>query len=99
MRKRIGGMIVAIGVCVGAALALDPDTETREGWRVQVDTNASTTVTSYTAHRAGSLLTGKVGGTNAVWVATRPVDRSMARETTERLGPTWARATGVGGSP
>lgn len=54
---------------VGAAKATDPDTVTREGWRVQVDTNATTTVTQYTASKAGSLLSGKVGGTNAVWVA------------------------------
>ncbi len=70
MRKKIAGVIVAVGVCVGAAMALDPDTASREGWRVQVDTNASTTVTRYTATKAGGLLSGKVGGSNAVWVAT-----------------------------
>ncbi len=70
MRKLIVGLAIAIAVGVGAARATDPDTVSREGWRVQVDTNASTTVTGYTASKAGSLLAGKVGGTNAVWVAT-----------------------------
>jgi hypothetical protein len=70
MRKLIVGVVVAVAVGVGAARATDPDTVSREGWRVQVDTNASTSVTLYTASKAGSLLSGKVGGTNAVWVAT-----------------------------
>jgi hypothetical protein len=70
MLQKIGGMVVAGLVCVGAALAVDPDTASREGWRVQVDTNASTTVTRYTATKAGGLLSGKVSGSNAVWVAT-----------------------------
>ncbi len=65
----VGLMAVLIAGCVGGAMASDPDTVSREGWRVQVDTNASTTVTLYTASKAGSLLAGKVGGTNAVWVA------------------------------
>jgi hypothetical protein len=69
MRKLIVGLAVVVAVGVGAARATDPDTVSREGWRVQVDTNASTTVTLYTASKAGSLLAGKVGGTNAVWVA------------------------------
>jgi hypothetical protein len=66
----IAGSGVAALVGVAAALAVDPDTVSREGWRVQVDTNTSTTVTGYTAGKAGNLLAGKVGGTNAVWVAT-----------------------------
>ena len=36
----------------------------------QVDTNASTTVTAYTATRQGQLLVGNVGGTNALWVSS-----------------------------
>jgi phage I-like protein len=43
----------------------------REAWRVQVNTNATTVTTRYTASHAGSMLAGKVGGTNAVWVAVR----------------------------
>ncbi len=70
MKKLIVMAAVMIAVGVAAARASDPDTVTREGWRVQVDTNASTSVTQYTASKAGSLLAGKVGGTNAVWVAT-----------------------------
>ena len=69
MRKLIAGLAVAVAVGVGAARGSDPDTVSREGWRVQVDTNASTSVTQDTAGKAGSLLAGKVGGTNAVWVA------------------------------
>ena len=69
MRKLIVGLAVVIALGVGSARATDPDTVSREAWRVQVDTNASTTVTLYTASKAGSLLAGKVGGTNAVWVA------------------------------
>ncbi len=69
MRKLIVGLAVGIALGVGSARATDPDTVSREAWRVQVDTNASTTVTLYTASKAGSLLAGKVGGTNAVWVA------------------------------
>ena len=63
------GLGLAMALCAGVVKAADPDTVSREGWRVQVDTNASTTVTLYTASKAGSLLAGKVGGTNAVWVA------------------------------
>jgi hypothetical protein len=70
MRKLIVCLAVAMVLCAGVVKAADPDTVSREGWRVQVDTNASTTATLYTASKAGSLLSGKVGGTNAVWVAT-----------------------------
>ena len=63
----IAGAVLAVLVVAHAA---DPDTITREAWRVQVDTNATTTITLYTATKAGSLLSGKVGGSNAVWIAT-----------------------------
>ncbi len=69
MKKSMLSLAVLVALCAGVVMASDPDTVTREGWRVQVDTNASTTVTLYTASKAGSLLAGKVGGTNAVWVA------------------------------
>ncbi len=69
MRKLIVCVAVVIALCAGALKASDPDTVSREGWRVQVDTNASTTVTLYSASKAGSLLSGKAGGTNAVWLA------------------------------
>jgi hypothetical protein len=36
----------------------------------QVDTNATTTVTLYTPTKLGSLLIGKQGGSNRVWIAT-----------------------------
>ena len=69
MKKLIVAVAVMIAVGVGAARASDPDTVSREGWRVLVDTNASTSVTLYTASKAGALMAGKVNGTNAVWVA------------------------------
>ncbi len=70
MKKLVLGLAVVMGLCAGVARATDPDTESREGWRVQVDTNATTTTTLYTASKAGAMLAGKAGGTNAVWVAT-----------------------------
>ncbi len=70
MRKLIVCLVVVLAVFTGVARAIDPDTVSREGWRVQVDTNATTTATLYTASKAGALLSGKVSGTNAVWIAT-----------------------------
>jgi hypothetical protein len=71
MKKAVMGIWVWIMAGGGVALAVDPDTVSREAWRVQVDTNATTVVTQYTAGKAGSMLAGKVGGTNAVWVAVQ----------------------------
>lgn len=69
MRRVFLGLAVVVAVGVGVAGAADPDTVSREAWRVQVDTNASTAATQYTASKAGSLLSGKAGGSNALWVA------------------------------
>ncbi len=69
MKKAFLGVVALVAVGVLAARAADPDTVSRERARVQADTNTVTTVTQYTAIRAGCLLTGKVNGTNAVWVA------------------------------
>ena len=69
MKKAVLGIWVWIVAGAGVAVAADPDTVTREAWRVQVDTNANTVASQYTAGKAGSMLAGKVGGTNAVWVA------------------------------
>ena len=63
----IGGIIA---ICTWVVFAADPDVVSREAWRVQVDTNATTSVTTYTASKAGSLLAGKTGGTNTIWIAT-----------------------------
>ena len=63
----IGGIIA---ICTWVVFAADPDVVSREAWRVQVDTNATTSVTAYTASKAGSLLAGKTGGTNSIWIAT-----------------------------
>ena len=69
MKKAVLGIWVWLAAGFGVALAADPDTVTREAWRVQVDTNANTVASQYVASKAGSMLAGKVGGTNAVWVA------------------------------
>jgi hypothetical protein len=69
MKKMLVGVVVAVGVWLGIALAADPDTVSREAWRVQVSTNTTTVVTQYTASKAGAMLAGKVNGSNAVWVA------------------------------
>jgi hypothetical protein len=69
MKKALVGMCGVIAGCGGLAVAADPDVASREAWRVQVNTNATTVTTRYTASHAGSMLVGKVGGTNAVWVA------------------------------
>ena len=69
MKKAFLGVVALVAAGVLAARAADPDTVSRERARVQADTNTVTTVTQYTAIRAGCLLTGKVNGTNAVWVA------------------------------
>ena len=68
--KKLILIAAAVLTVLVAAHAADPDTISREAWRVQVDTNATTTITLYTATKAGSLLSGKVGGSNAVWIAT-----------------------------
>ena len=69
MKKILLGVCAAGSVLAGVALAADPDVVSRESWRVQVDTNTVTTTTLYTASKAGAMLVGKIGGTNAVWVA------------------------------
>ena len=69
MKKAMLGIWIV--ACAGIAGATDPDTVTREAWRVQVDTNANTVATQYAAGKAGSMLAGKVCGTNAVWVAVQ----------------------------
>ena len=46
------------------------DAASRERSRILVDTNATTTLTLYTAAGAGQLLVGKAGGTNRVYMST-----------------------------
>jgi len=72
MKKAVLGILLFIVASAGVGVAADPDTVSREAWRVQVDTNATTVATSYSAGKAGAMLAGKVGGTNAVWVAVAP---------------------------
>jgi hypothetical protein len=68
MKKLI--TIAAVALLGVTALAVDPDFASREAWRTLVDTNATTSVTLHTATHAGQMLVGKVGGSNAVWIAT-----------------------------
>ena len=59
--------------------AIDPDYTSREAWRVQTDTNETTIVTSHTASGPGQMLSGKVGGSNAIWIATAAGTQSWVK--------------------
>ena len=61
--------VVAFLAVACIVLASDPDTDSREIWRVRYDTNATTVTTGYSAPAAGALLCGKNGGTNTVWIS------------------------------
>ena len=70
MKKAIVGFGLVLTLVAGIVIAADPDTVSREAWRVKVDTNTTTEVTSYSAVAAGSLLSGQTAGSNTVWIAT-----------------------------
>lgn len=63
-------LIIALSLLAGIASAQDADATTRERQRILIDTNTTTTVGNYSATGGGQLLKGKVGNTNAVWIAT-----------------------------
>ena len=65
-------IIIALAVFALATVALGEaqDAASRERSRILVDTNATTTLTLYTAAGAGQLLVGKAGGTNRVYIST-----------------------------
>ena len=65
-------IIIALAVCALATVALGEaqDAASRERSRILIDTNATTTLTLYTAAGAGQLLVGKAGGTNRVYIST-----------------------------
>ena len=69
----------AIAVLGAPVFAIDPDYSSREVWRVLADTNATTTVTSHTAAGPGQMLSGKVGGSNAIWIATAAGTQSWVK--------------------
>jgi hypothetical protein len=71
MKKFIALAIAVVALVAASARAQDADATTREGQRALVDTNATTTVTGYTATAIGQELVGAVGGSNAVWIALR----------------------------
>ena len=73
-----------------AILALAPvafgetqDAASRERSRVLIDTNATTTLTLYTAAGAGQLLVGKAGGTNRVYMSTAAGTNSWKQVVTD----------------
>lgn len=68
--KYIIALIAALAIIGQQSNAADADATTRERQRILTDTNATTTITNYTATGAGQLLAGKVGSTNAVWIST-----------------------------
>ena len=62
-------LLILLGMAK-ASFAADADATTRERVRILSDTNSTTTVTAHSAAGAGQLLSGKAGGTNAVWLST-----------------------------
>ena len=62
--------VIALILAGSRAFAADADATTRERGRILSDTNSTTTVTAHSAAGAGQLLSGKAGGTNAVWLST-----------------------------
>lgn len=64
--------IIALIALSTASLAFGEaqDAASRERARILIDTNATTTLTLYTATGAGQLLVGKAGGTNRVYMST-----------------------------
>ena len=62
-------LLILLGLAK-ASFAADADATSRERNRILADTNTTTTAAAYSAAGAGQLLSGKVGGSNAVWIAT-----------------------------
>ena len=65
-------ILIALATLALATVAFGEaqDAASRERSRILVDTNATTTLTLYTAAGAGQLLVGKAGGTNRVYIST-----------------------------
>ena len=65
-------ILIALAVLALASVAFGEaqDAASRERSRILIDTNATTTLTLYTAAGAGQLLVGKAGGTNRVYMST-----------------------------
>ena len=59
------------------------DAASRERSRILIDTNATTTLTLYTAAGAGQLLVGKAGGTNRVYMSTAAGTNSWKQVVTD----------------
>lgn len=65
-------ILIALAVLALASVVYGEaqDAASRERSRILIDTNATTTLTLYTAAGAGQLLVGKAGGTNRVYIST-----------------------------
>ncbi len=64
--------LIVLAICALASVAFGEaqDAASRERSRILIDTNATTTVTAYTAAGAGQLLVGRTASSNSVWIAT-----------------------------
>ena len=63
-------VILTVFALAYAAYGEAQDAASRERSRILIDTNATTTVTAYTAAGAGQLLVGRTASSNSVWIAT-----------------------------
>lgn len=81
MKKTIA--ILAFFALVGFAFGEAKDAASRERGRILTDTNATTTLTLYTAAGAGQLLVGKSGGTNRVYMSTAAGTNSWKQVVTD----------------
>lgn len=78
-------ILIALATLALATVAFGEaqDAASRERSRILTDTNATTTLTLYTAAGAGQLLVGKAGGTNRVYMSTAPGTNSWKQVVTD----------------
>ena len=78
-------ILIALATLALATVAFgeSQDAASRERSRILIDTNATTTLTLYTAAGAGQLLVGKAGGTNRVYMSTAPGTNSWKQVVTD----------------
>ena len=78
-------ILIALATLALATVAFGEaqDAASRERSRILIDTNATTTLTLYTAAGAGQLLVGKAGGTNRVYMSTAPGTNSWKQVVTD----------------
>ena len=78
-------ILIALATLALATVAFGEaqDAASRERSRILIDTNATTTLTLYTAAGAGQLLVGKAGGTNRVYMSTAAGTNSWKQVVTD----------------